>query len=371
MGGIRLKKRCVIFTLMLSMALTSVAFAQTKEEQKTLTYEKAIELAIQNSLDIRQTERKIQKGEKENKELDKQSNRLTLSTEEYPEKAQEWNQLIYSLEKAEKEKDLYEFSTRYTKRLLTDTIRNLFHEIESSYTNLNHSQKEIQLKEKELGIAKLKYSVGKISKYEYDLMKTSLENMKKEREQKVIELQKQKLELNKYLKLKNLDEYTLVPIAYEYHPITLDEQQLDTYAIRASYVNMSVVSKESGISLHQLLIDQNLVLGNRKIEQEDVYISQTESQKLKEDIRQGVKREYTNLKLTEEKIGILLYQIETKRQELQNDAVRLKYGKISKFSVEQKKMELLEMERQYQDLVKGYEIAKLHFENLYVSGSSL
>lgn len=118
---------------------------------------------------------------------------------------------------------------------------------------------------------------------------------------------------------------------------------------------MSVVSKESGISLHQLLIDQNC-FGNRKIEQEDVYISQTESQKLKEDIRQGVKREYTNLKLTEEKIGILLYQIETKRQELQNDAVRLKYGKISKFSVEQKKMELLEMERQYQDLVKGYEI---------------
>lgn len=83
------------------MALTSVAFAQTKEEQKTLTYEKAIELAIQNSLDIRQTERKLQ-GEKENKKLDKQSNRLTLSTEEYPEKAQEWNQLIYSLEKAER-----------------------------------------------------------------------------------------------------------------------------------------------------------------------------------------------------------------------------------------------------------------------------
>lgn len=371
MGGIRLKRKYVIATLVFSMVLTSMGFAQTKAEPKTLTYEKAMELAIQNSLDIKQTQRKIQKGETTNEELDKQSNRLTLSTEEYPEKAQEWNQLIYSLEKAQKEKDLYEFSTRYTKRMLSDTIRNLFHSIESGYEDLSHSSKEIQLKEKDLEIAKLKYSVGKISKYDYDSMKTSLDSMKKDREQKIIELQKQKLELNKYLKLKHLDEYTLMPISYHYHPITLTEEQLDTYATRASHANMSIVAKESGISLQQLLIDQNLVLGNRKIEQEDVYIAQTESLKLKEDIRQGVKREYKNLKLMEEKIGILSYQKETKSQELQNDMVRLKYGKISKFSVEQKKMELVELERQYAQSVKEYELAKIHFENLYVTGSNL
>ena len=59
------------------------------------------------------------------------------------------------------------------------------------------------------------------------------------------------------------------------------------------------------------------------------------------------------------------------KQEIENDEVRLKYGKISKFSVEQKKMQLSEMERQYTELTKEYELAKIHFENLYVSGSNL
>ena len=34
-------------------------------------------------------------------------------------------------------------------------------------------------------------------------------------------------------------------------------------------------------------------------------------------------------------------------------------------------MQLSEMERQYTELTKEYELAKIHFENLYVSGSNL
>jgi len=45
------------------MALTSIGFAQTKQVPKTLSYEKAVELAIKNSLDIKQIDRKLQKIE--------------------------------------------------------------------------------------------------------------------------------------------------------------------------------------------------------------------------------------------------------------------------------------------------------------------
>ena len=366
-----MKKRCVAVTLLFSMALTSIGFAQTKQEPKTLSYEKAVELAIQNSLEIRQIDRKLQKVETTNKELDKTSNRLSSSPNDYPGKDEEWNKLVYSLEKEDKEKSLNEFSIRYTKRMLEDTIRKLFHSIESSVTEMKDYDKQIELKQKELQIAKVRYSVGKISRYDYDLLQTSLEGMKRTKEQKRLELQKQKLELNKYLRLKDLDEYTLLSIPYQYQPISLTDGQLDSHALRASHSNMSVIAKENGISLQQLLIDQNLVSGNRKIQQEDVYIANTENLKLKEDIREGVKREYSNLKLTEEKIELLLHKKETMKQEIENDEVRLKYGKISKFSVEQKKMQLSEMERQYTELTKEYELAKIHFENLYVSGSNL
>jgi hypothetical protein len=353
------------------MALTSIGFAQTKQVPKTLSYEKAVELAIKNSLDIKQIDRKLQKIETTNKELDKKSERLSIPGIDYPEKEDDWNQLLYSLEKEDKEKKLNEFSARYTKRMLEDTIRNLFHSIEFSVLDLQDYDQQIQLKQKELQIAKVRYSVGKISRYDYDLIKTSLEGMKRTKEQKRLELQKQKLELNKYLRLNNLDEYTLVSIPYQYQPITLTDAELNSHAVRASHTNMDVVAKENGISLQQLLIDQNLVLGNRKIQQEDVYIANTENLKLKEDIREGVKREYANLKLTEERIELLLYRKEVMKQELQNDMVRLKYGKISKFSIEEKKMQLSELERQYTESVKEYELAKIHFQNLYVSGSNL
>lgn len=361
----------MLVTLVFTMALTSIGFAQTKQVPKTLSYEKAVELAIKNSLDIKQIDRKLQKIETTNKELDKKSERLSIPGIDYPEKEDDWNQLLYSLEKEDKEKKLNEFSARYTKRMLEDTIRNLFHSIESSVLDLQDYDQQIQLKQKELQIAKVRYSVGKISRYDYDLIKTSLEGMKRTKEQKRLELQKQKLELNKYLRLNNLDEYTLVSIPYQYQPITLTDAELNSHAVRASHTNMDVVAKENGISLQQLLIDQNLVLGNRKIQQEDVYIANTENLKLKEDIREGVKREYANLKLTEERIELLLYRKEVMKQELQNDMVRLKYGKISKFSIEEKKMQLSELERQYTESVKEYELAKIHFQNLYVSGSNL
>lgn len=361
----------MLVTLVFTMALTSIGFAQTKQVPKTLSYEKAVELAIKNSLDIKQIDRKLQKIETTNKELDKTSERLSIPGIDYPEKEDDWNQLLYSLEKEDKEKKLNEFSARYTKRMLEDTIRNLFHSIESSVLDLQDYDQQIQLKQKELQIAKVRYSVGKISRYDYDSIKTSLEGMKRTKEQKRLELQKQKLELNKYLRLNNLDEYTLVSIPYQYQPITLTDAELNSHAVRASHTNMDVVAKENGISLQQLLIDQNLVLGNRKIQQEDVYIANTENLKLKEDIREGVKREYANLKLTEERIELLLYRKEVMKQELQNDMVRLKYGKISKFSIEEKKMQLSELERQYTESVKEYELAKIHFQNLYVSGSNL
>ena len=34
-------------------------------------------------------------------------------------------------------------------------------------------------------------------------------------------------------------------------------------------------------------------------------------------------------------------------------------------------MQLSELERQYTESVKEYELAKIHFQNLYVSGSNL
>ncbi len=367
-----IKKICSLAVLFV-VGASSFAFAVDKpnKEDHVLTYEKALELALYNSLEVKQTDKRLNKIDKTNKELDGESASLIRTMKYNPQYDMQMDGVIFGLEKAEKEKNLYSRSITYTKELISLAVRNQFNTIDSTNSDMKLCDEQINLKEKELQIANVKKSRGLISKHDYEALQNSLEELKKTKEQKKLGMNKALLELNHYLNLKDIQDYTIRPIAYEYQPLTLKNTEIETKALQASSVNMAVTAKEHGVSLQQLTLDRNLYQGNKAIQQADIYIDETEILKMKEDIRSGVKREYSDLKLLEEKIALLRQQQYNKEQELENEKTKLGYGKVSSFSVEQKELELKEMQHQYNELIKGYEMAKIHFNNLYFSGSSL
>lgn len=366
-------KRVVSMMLGAVLFCTSCSYAEEikKENMKVLTYEYALELAIQNSLDVKTTERKIKKVETQEKTLSDQAMGLVSSIEQNPNFDAMIEPVSFGLEKAYLDKEVYEQSIRYTKTMLESAIRTLFNGIDTSYQNIRMYEKEIDLKKEEIKIADIKFAGGLISKYDYAVLKTSLEAMEKELKKQHLELKKQVLELNQYLNLKDIDSYSIKTIVYEFKPIQMTNEQVKTRAFQASSANMQVTAKEHGISIQQLLLNRNLYEGNASVQQADIYIEQTELLKLKEDIRAGVFREYQNLELLRERIGLLEHQQRVKLEELENEKIKLVAGKVSSFSLEQKKVEIDKMDVQIKEMKKMYETSKIHFNNLHLAGSSM
>lgn len=366
-------KKIIPVVLSLAMVCTTASYANhtEKKEAKLLTYEKAVELAVKNSLEIKRTEKQISKQETSNEELDFQGRILTDTINQNPEYDQMIDKVSFGLEKSILEKDFYEKQVRYTKVVLEFTIRNLFNEIDTVHEEIKLHDKEIGMLKKEIAIADVKKERGLISKYDYNALNNSLQEMQKNKTQKYLTLNKHLLELNKYLNLKDLNEYSIVEIPYSFKPLNLKEEEIKLKGMQASSANMQVAAKEHGVSLQNLILDRNLYEGSRAIRQADVYIDQTEILKLKEDIRSGVAREYQSLKLLQEKIELLQQQREIKVEELENEKIKLVAGKVSSFSLEKKKMELEQMDVQIQELIKAYETSKIHFNQIYLTGSSM
>lgn len=366
-------RKMIPIALSLVMVFTTVSFAnQTgKKEEKLLTYEKAVELAVKNSLEIKRSEKKISKQKTSDEELDFQGRVLIETMNENPEYDQMIDQVSFGLEKSVLEKEFYEKQVRYTKVILEFTIRNLFNEIDTVHEEIKLYDKEIAMLKKEIAIADVKKERGLISRYDYNVLDNSLQEIQKNKTQKYLILNKHLLELNKYLDLKDLNEYSIVEIPYSFKPLNLKEEEVKLKGLQASSANMQVVAKEHGVSLQKLILDRNLYEGSRAIRQADVYIDQTEILKLKEDIRSGVARDYQSLKLLQEKIELLQQQRDTKIEELENEKIKLVAGKVSSFSLEKKKMELEQMDVQIRELIKTYETAKIHFNQIYLTGSSM
>lgn len=349
----------------------SYAVEGKKEEQKYLTYEKAVEIATKNSLELKKTQKKLDKIKTTEEELDDQSSQLREGLEVPPNADQLMDKVSLGLASAELEKELGKQSIKYTISLMELAIRNLFNQIDFAYDSIKVYEKEIELLKKELSIADIKMKRGLISQYDYNVLKTSLEGMEKSKTQKYLELNKLFLQLNQYLDLKDIETYQFVEIPYEFKSLVLEPEEVKLRGLQASSVNMQVVAKEHGVTMQQLVLNRDLYEGNRAIQQADLYIQQTEILQLKEDIRSGVVREYQNILLLEEKIGLLYRQKEVKVEELENEKIKLLAGKVSAFSLEQKKLELEKLDFQIEEAIKGYETAKIHFYNLYVTGSSM
>lgn len=342
-----------------------------KDKAKYLTYEKAVELAVKNSLEVKRTQKKLDKIEVSNEELDYQSQQLREGLFIPPNSDELMDKVSFGLEQGEMEKELGKQSIQYTKSMLEMAIRGLFNGIDSSYEAIRMHEKEIELLKKEISVADVKMKRGVISRYDYGLLKTSLDGMEKDKTQKYLELNKQFLELNKYLDLKDIGTYQFVEIPYEFHPLELSSDDVKIKGMQASSSNMQVTAKEHGVSLQKLLLNRDLYEGNKAIQMADIYIQETEILKLKEDIRAGVLREYQDILLMEEKIELLKREREVKVEEIENQKIKLLAGKVSAFSLEQKKLELEKYDLKIEEAIKMYETAKIHFNNLYVTGSSM
>ncbi len=348
------------------------AFAETKATKKAdpyvITYDMALERAVKKSLELEKNRRQKYDIEEAGNDLDRNYRTVRDLKKQNVDTSEMENKLYVAGKKYTMGKEFNEKSEDFTKHLLALTIRRLFNSIDSNKRALEILDEQIALKEGQRGIDGVRIDRGMMSRDDYNESENELKLLKKTREQKELEIKKNLIELNSYLKFKDIEKYTFVPIEYTFEKMNLTDSQVETRGYQASYSNISIFAKNNGIKTEQLILDNNLYEGNRSLKQADIEIENAALMKMKDDIMENVKRQYNDISLLGESIDLIELKISDKEKEILNENKKLAVGKTASFPVKAKEVELSALKNSLKDAVVNYETAKVAFNDKYFAG---
>lgn len=322
---------------------------ESKEaDESVMTYEKAIEMALKNSNELRNKKLELEKAE----EL-LENTYLTPGTYN-PVLIQTNKGRQISKESAEKEIEITKESIKF--------------QVENAINDINILEKELTITEfkmnndkEKLRIEKLKAEHGLESKFNLDMLTKTQEEQKKEKEVLQLKLNDAYEKLNHLLALSKDERYkTEENIVYS----PLVDVDIDSLVRKELSNNIHIWSYEKQIESAELgvkLYEYN-ALPNQdpyKVKEIDVVTAKNNLKKLKENLEKELRSKYNQIKQIEENYDILQINLEKAEKALDLAKARYNVGMAieldvdeARLAVEQIKFNMEKLALQHQQLVK-------------------
>lgn len=324
------KKILISSCLTLLMINPLPIFAETNKVEETqettmLTYDKAVELAIKESNDLK------------NLKLEHES--TTIKNDDVFDNfgSSLYDPEVLALMKLQKSDKI---NTDKTAKMENYIKQALTFKMKSTFTNINLMEKDLELKKLQLAnmIKKrdtlaLKLEYGMESRTNLTTKDIEINQAKKDIEKLEKELQEQYIELNKSIGYESFERYEIEKIALEYEPIKDTQEDIDFKATRAISSDINIWGKEQQLDIQRIDVDfyaLNYISGLPSNKQAnptpykaldlDSKITSNEIEQAKEDLRKSVIGKYNSIKKLEiayENTNLKLKELEEKKRILE------------------------------------------------------
>ena len=302
-----------------------VVKSETVQEPTILTYEKAVELAIKESNDLK------------NLKLDKESKTIKIDDALDQFGTSLYDPQVLALMKLQKSDKI---NTDKTAKMENYIKQALAFKIKSTFTNINLMEKDLELKKMQLSnmnkkrdTLALKLEYGMESRTNLTTKDIEINQAKKDIEKLEKELEEQYIELNKSIGYDSFKRYEIEKIALEYEPIKDTQEDIDFKATRAISSDINIWGKEQQLDIQRIDVDfyaLNYISGLPSNKQAnptpykaldlDSKITSNEIEQAKEDLRKSVIDKYNSIKKLEiayENTNLKLKELEEKKRILE------------------------------------------------------
>lgn len=305
-------------------------FAETNKVEETqettmLTYDKAVELAIKESNDLKNL-----KLEHESTTIKNDDIFDNFGTSLYDPEVL----ALMKLQKSDK------INTDKTAKMENYIKQALTFKMKSTFTNINLMEKDLELKKMQLSnmnkkrdTLALKLEYGMESRTNLTTKDIEINQAKKDIEKLEKELEEQYIELNKSIGYDSFKRYEIEKIALEYEPIKDTQEDIDFKATRAISSDINIWGKEQQLDIQRIDVDfyaLNYISGLPSNKQAnptpykaldlDSKITSNEIEQAKEDLRKSVIDKYNSIKKLEiayENTNLKLKELEEKKRILE------------------------------------------------------
>ena len=302
-----------------------VVKSETVQEPTILTYEKAVELAIKESNDLK------------NLKLDKESKTIKIDDALDQFGTSLYDPQVLALMKLQKSDKI---NTDKTAKMENYIKQALAFKIKSTFTNINLMEKDLELKKMQLSnmnkkrdTLALKLEYGMESRTNLTTKDIEINQAKKDIEKLEKELEEQYIELNKSIGYDSFKRYEIEKIALEYEPIKDTQEDIDFKATRAISSDINIWGKKQQLDIQRIDVDfyaLNYISGLPSNKQAnptpykaldlDSKITSNEIEQAKEDLRKSVIDKYNSIKKLEiayENTNLKLKELEEKKRILE------------------------------------------------------
>ncbi len=316
----------LVFSVMNPFAVyAEVIKTEAVQEPTILTYEKAVELAIKESNDLK------------NLKLDKESKTIKIDDALDQFGTSLYDPQVLALMKLQKSDKI---NTDKTAKMENYIKQALAFKIKSTFTNINLMEKDLELKKMQLSnmnkkrdTLALKLEYGMESRTNLTTKDIEINQAKKDIEKLEKELEEQYIELNKSIGYDSFKRYEIEKIALEYEPIKDTQEDIDFKATRAISSDINIWGKKQQLDIQRIDVDfyaLNYISGLPSNKQAnptpykaldlDSKITSNEIEQAKEDLRKSVIDKYNSIKKLEiayENTNLKLKELEEKKRILE------------------------------------------------------
>lgn len=378
MKGKLMLSKAIIAAVLIVCMVSGNAFAATKKikdivkEEKIVTYDQAVQLAIDNNSTLRSLADTVELME-DNKSL------MHTTTYSSPNTNEE-QFLFMSSSRLNSLVAMNSYDTGIKTSKLQSKILKIGAEVsvKSFFGNIKDQEKQLQLLQKNYEIAQkqllegqTKLKLGVISQNEF----TTLQNTVKEMEQNIklqeLSIQDTYIELNKLL---GLDADTVYDIQYDvtFEPLDL-QTDIDTYVNKKVKTDVSLEIERVKAEDAKFGVNMFSDTGNGSSYNEKKNNEKTANRSLMDAVetkKKDIRTAYVQLQQMESKQQNLEIALQNAKTDYQTAKVNYNVGNITETQLKQAELAIIKAENDIQQNILQYDMLRYTFDNTCLLSSS-
>lgn len=343
---------------------------EKQEEERILTYEKALNLALENNSSIKSLEDNLElMRDNKSRSIDSMGGMIGLSTSI----SAQYNEAISSIFGAVKQIDISLRDSKYSKEILEKStemlVKSNFISIIQNENTIALAEKNLELAQKELNNNTIKYNMGMISKNDYESLKTSVESRKSEIATLKVNKETNYNNLNKLLGY-SADKRYEIEYNIDLDPIDITEQTLDTYINQKLDSDPSIKVAFGNVEYARYVKSVPGAAGSTNLERETNLTTAERSYKdTCRNMELSIRNAYSQIDALQKSMVTTSLAIEDAKRVLESAKINYDIGNIPLIDLQKAEMAVDNAENSLLNLQYNYDMLKFTFEYPFLLSS--
>ena len=364
--------------------------ADITENTTVLTYEEALEMAVEKSSSLKDIEDSVDYLEEARDDvgdliwsLDQQGSQINSNLFDLSEQTDEvlaaqlsmQSNIESTIEAARSLKniDIQRQMISVNEQMVTDSVelalKSYINNIKNTERQIELLEATIQLGEQNIENLELKNKLGYESDYNLESAKTTQKQNESSLEVLRLNLQTQKQALNNLIGLDaNQDVYVESEVTFD----ALEDVDLEHYITRQRETDPSIKTLQNNVTLAEYKERTNAAYNSESeiSVRNELNTAKRNLEDGKDTLEQNIRTAYNNIRQLEENNRSLLLAVEQAKDDYNSVVASYNAGMATEYQVEQAKLGILSAEKDVEDNAASYDLLVFTFEKPYLLSSA-